>query len=99
VLQDNEGGYWFSTLDRGVFYFPNLSIRNFEVERSKISCVAMDKGDFYIGNYKGDVTTINRFSNQRKRIRNLESPVTAISCDQYGGLLVSTAKKTVVMEK
>lgn len=28
VLKDSEGGYWFSTLEKGVFYTPSLAIQN-----------------------------------------------------------------------
>lgn len=32
VLKDKEGGYWFSTLQKGVFYLPNIQIQNVNTE-------------------------------------------------------------------
>ncbi len=33
IYQDNENGYWFTTLDAGIFYTPNLDIYTFDRNR------------------------------------------------------------------
>lgn len=59
---DDEGGYWFSTLDRGVFYFPNLSITSVALPISdKVTkAVRFTDSQIVYGNYAGEVKTISR---------------------------------------
>lgn len=44
VHQDHEGGYWFSTLDAGVFYTPSLELRTVaidtDIKRKKIVAIS-----------------------------------------------------------
>ncbi len=36
ILEDHEGGYWFSTIEKGVFYTPTINIKFFN-DQSKLS--------------------------------------------------------------
>jgi signal transduction histidine kinase len=56
VLQDYEDGIWISTLDQGVFYFPNLTVLNYSApSNTRVSAVAFADHDVYLGNYGGEV--------------------------------------------
>lgn len=56
ILQDNESGFWISTLDQGVFYFPNLSVQNFEPpNQTRISAVVGNGNELLLGSYDGVV--------------------------------------------
>lgn len=89
MLNDTEGGFWFTTLDRGVFYFPNLSVKviHFPTETSsKISAVAYGKNSIYIGRYNGEVSTI-KDSYASPAINYIaETPISALFEDDDGGL-------------
>lgn len=53
VMQDNEGGWWFSSLEKGVFYSPCLSIRSYTTQQGllddEIVSLAGIKDNIYIG--------------------------------------------------
>lgn len=56
VLEDNEGGIWTSTLDQGVFYFPNLAVQNFEPpNNTRVSAIASTGTHLLLGSYDGEV--------------------------------------------
>lgn len=89
ILNDREGGLWFSTLDRGVFYFPNLSVRvrtyRTNVE-SKISKIATGKECIYVGRFNGEVTMICSSFDQPVWLHREEAPVSCLFEDDDGGL-------------
>ena len=57
IFKDNNSGYWFSTLEKGVFYIPSIEIQNFNRRNSlfldDIKNVNGLNGNIYIG-YIGD---------------------------------------------
>lgn len=57
VLRDREGGYWFSTLEKGVFYTPGLSVFCFKEShpllREDILCLNGKKNLMIAGNVNG----------------------------------------------
>lgn len=59
VLQDHEGGYWFSTLESGIFHAPNLLITHFPTSSSRITGVVNVKGKIVIGDYAGNMTAFD----------------------------------------
>jgi signal transduction histidine kinase/ligand-binding sensor domain-containing protein len=92
ILQDSEGGYWFTTLDRGVFYFPNVSIHT-EVyaDAQKISAVARTHDALYTGNYAGEVARIE--ANLASRvIFSSTAPILALYEDRLGNFWWSSAQ-------
>ncbi len=60
VTQDYEGGMWISTLDQGVFHFPNLTILNYRApSEARVSAVAYGHNEVFLGNYAGEVFSMN----------------------------------------
>jgi ligand-binding sensor domain-containing protein len=63
VLEDREGGYWFSTLTHGIFYCPNISFQNFDegtnLPNSRISSVFVNRKGVFIGYEIGVVSLIS----------------------------------------
>ncbi|HCT30006.1 MAG TPA: hypothetical protein DIW31_04600 [Bacteroidales bacterium] len=53
VLSDNEGAYWFTTLNDGVFYYPNINVlkvkNSKEFADSRVNAVLANKDGVYIG--------------------------------------------------
>jgi signal transduction histidine kinase/ligand-binding sensor domain-containing protein len=60
VMQDYEDGTWISTLDQGVFYFPNLELEHYKLpDTRRISAVLFCDDQVFLGNYGGDVYTVS----------------------------------------
>ncbi|HMJ67844.1 MAG TPA: two-component regulator propeller domain-containing protein [Cyclobacteriaceae bacterium] len=56
VIQDYENGIWISTLDQGVYYYPNLTVLNYNApSNTRVSTVAFADHELYLGNYGGEV--------------------------------------------
>lgn len=53
VLCDDEGGHWFTTLEKGVFYTPSLHVKNYSMQQGLIddyvTSIAGIKDDIYLG--------------------------------------------------
>ncbi|HZY82176.1 MAG TPA: two-component regulator propeller domain-containing protein [Cyclobacteriaceae bacterium] len=76
VLQDYEDGVWISTLDQGVFYFPNLTVLNYNSPSNmRVSAVAHTGNDVFLGNYGGEV-----FKMTDGKIQLIEKGVAPVSC-------------------
>lgn len=86
VMQDHEGGVWFSTLHHGVFYAPNLSVINYSTHdgllASNIDELASDtSGRLWIG-YAG--ARLGRFKNDTFTHYLIDSNQrSGISCLKY----------------
>jgi len=60
VMQDYEDGTWISTLDQGVFYFPNLDLEHYKLPDTKrVSAVLFCRDEVFLGNYGGDVYSVS----------------------------------------
>lgn len=56
ILQDHEGGLWFSTLEKGVYYVPNLSIDHYLLPNdSKPTAVVSTNNGIWVGDQNGRV--------------------------------------------
>lgn len=53
VHHDKEGGYWFTTLEKGVFYSPSLAVKNYTLQQGliddEISSIAGIRDNIYLG--------------------------------------------------
>lgn len=53
VLKDNEGAYWFTTLNDGVFYCPDINVLSYgkipDLSDNRINAVAVGKSGIYLG--------------------------------------------------
>jgi signal transduction histidine kinase/ligand-binding sensor domain-containing protein len=93
TLEDNEGGYWFTTLDRGVFHFPNLEIAIDDHEGTqKISAVVRTRDAIYTGNYAGQVIRMLHGSTQSELIFEDSAPISAMYEDRRGNIWWSSAQ-------
>lgn len=102
---DKQNGYWFSTLEDGVFHSSNTSIlyhQNPEKSNNWISSLAQDAtGNLWIGYYNGDVSfiaskkTINKHFSLQKRpaIVTYHRPAKSIFFSSDYGFFNSTGKR------
>ena len=87
VLEDREGGFWFSTLDEGVFYLPshNTLSYNYPEDLPDNDILRVEAGDkeTYLGTGNGFLSVIknNRITNYPIDT-NLHSEITALTYDK-----------------
>ena len=58
IFQDNENGYWFTTLENGLFYLPDYQIKNIRLEgkyQKPISLASDFLHGVYIGCWTGSI--------------------------------------------
>src|SRR6478752_1983574 len=90
VLKDHEGGHWFSTLDHGIYYVPNIEIELLQWnENAKVSCAVSDGNRLYVGNYQGDVTALDAPSKKVLWSKNVQVPINAMFVDTKGNIWVA----------
>lgn len=94
VIEDYESGMWVSTLDQGVFYFPNLTILNYSAPNAtRVSAIAYDNDMIYLGNYAGEVFCMNN-KGQTKSISQGVAPVSNLFVDSEKKLWISDGSGT-----
>lgn len=98
VIEDYEGGMWVSTLDQGVFYFPNLTIINYQApNNTRISAISYDNSRIFLGNYAGEVFCMDN-KGQTKFISRGVSPVSNLFVDSENKLWISDGAGTHIHE-
>ena len=106
VLKDREGSYWFSTLDSGVFYLPNLYFTYIPHDYEVNALTKDAKGSVYYGLEGGDVYKINNGDSIRSKlfISNNDSRITSMCYDEsskglwigrIGGVWVGEEKTSI----
>ncbi len=90
VLKDREGGQWFSTLDHGVYYVPNIEIELLQwSENGKASCAAADGNTLYVGNYQGELTSLDASTRAVNWTKNFNVPINSVFVDKHRNIWVS----------
>jgi signal transduction histidine kinase/ligand-binding sensor domain-containing protein len=98
VLEDNEGGFWFSTLEHGVFYTPNFMVSNYAYPPySKVNAVIAGEDFVFLGFNSGKLTAINVTTRKEAWSCDMKYPIMSLFYDQYKKeLWVSSNSKTGV---
>jgi signal transduction histidine kinase len=92
VFQDNKGGLWFSTLEKGLFYVPDLLIKNYEMpDALKIRFVASGENCIFISTNNGDLFQTSE-NNELKSIRQFSPPIKGLYVDQVQNVWVTSAR-------
>ena len=71
VLDDHEGGHWFTSLESGLFYARSLEVKKVRSsqEAKKIqNILTIDEKDLYISYYNGTVSVMNRSGKEPETI-------------------------------
>ena len=99
VLEDNEDGLWFSTLEKGVFYIPNSKIINYSYPpSSKVNAVAASKDLIFIGFNNGKLIAVNVATRKDAWSLDVKDPVMSTFYDQLKNeVWLSTNAKTEVL--
>lgn len=98
VLQDNEKGFWITTLEKGVFYFPNFSVNKFNYATdSKISSVISTSGALITTDYSGKISALSN-TGQTLWERELKNPIISACLGNSGSIWVSTNNETFLLD-
>jgi len=98
VLQDNEKGFWITTLEKGVYYFPNFSVNKFNyLIDSKISSVNSTLGILITTDYSGKISALNN-AGQTLWESDLKNPIISASIDKSSSIWVSTNNETFLFD-
>ncbi len=66
LLQDNEGNFWITTLQNGIFIIPNMNLIKYDISNSPLpennltALLKINKNEMLIGSYLGKVYLFNR---------------------------------------
>lgn len=98
VLQDNEKGFWITTLEKGVFYFPNFSVNKFNYfTDSKISSVNSTLGSIITTDYSGKISALSNTA-QTLWEREFNNPIISASIGTSGSIWTSTNNETYLLD-
>lgn len=96
IMQDSEDGMWLSTLDQGVFYFPNLTVQNYSPPNAThISSVAYANNEVFLGNYDGEVFNVTSDGSIDKIFTGV-APIANLFLDKSDRLWISDRSGTRV---
>jgi signal transduction histidine kinase/ligand-binding sensor domain-containing protein len=98
VLQDSEDGFWITTLEKGVFYFPNLATRKFNLPpNSKLSSISSFSNHIITTDYSGKIVSFNETSNEVNWKINLQQSIIATHKTKANDFWVSTNGYTYIL--
>jgi len=83
VIQDHEGGLWFSTLESGVFHVPNLLISHHSLpSSSRIKSVVSSGDQVWVGMQDGSIFEVNAKTKKAKLVATVDSPLLLMFSNQ-----------------
>jgi ligand-binding sensor domain-containing protein len=98
VLLDKEGGYWFSTIEKGVYYIPNFEIKTHPFRtQSRVKSAAVIGRTITIGDYSGRLINEDIYTGVAKWERNFESAIISVFAAQDSTIWVSTINGTYLI--
>lgn len=96
VLQDHEGGLWFSTLEQGVFYIPYPGIRHIPLTSGRVRLALAWKDQLLLGDQGGRLYRM-RMSGETAEVRHLAYGILAGFVDSEGKIWLSTVSDTHIL--
>jgi hypothetical protein len=61
ITEDHEGGFWFTTLEEGIFYSNNLNFQHLtNISSKRVNCINSSHSSVYAGLDNGKFVTINK---------------------------------------
>lgn len=101
VLQDKEGSYWISTLEKGVYNFPNPRISQHDISvDSKTNFVLAHDENVFIGFYNGVLVSIDKKTKKKSWSIDLHKPIVAgIFLEKKNLLWVATSTSTSLIDQ
>jgi ligand-binding sensor domain-containing protein len=98
VLHDHEGGYWFSTLERGVLYVPHPNVQRIPLAGGKIRAAIAHRDMLLLGNQSGSLLMLDP-TGTLVEIRKLPYGLLTAFRDRLGMLWLSTSLNTYILDE
>jgi len=99
VIQDSQNGYWFSTLEDGVYHVPNMKVISFRnIVQSKIKVTLSVENQTFIGDDQGNLITLSNKNGKVTKSEKFDRVILNIFGDSKKNLWVSTAGPTYIFD-
>jgi signal transduction histidine kinase/ligand-binding sensor domain-containing protein len=100
IIHDHEGGYWFTTLENGVFHVPNLFIEHFTFPSpSRIKAVLSLPDVVLVGDQAGNLFGLDHRDKRTLWIKNFEPPILSMFANAQNRIWLSTNGKIRVLNR
>ncbi|PZR19006.1 MAG: hypothetical protein DI539_15460 [Flavobacterium psychrophilum] len=99
VIRDNENGYWFATLENGVYHLPNKDIDTISYSQNTIIKAAISfNNEIIAGDQKGYLHFINAESQKEISSMYMGGPIMSIFQDVERKIWVSTNASVFLLD-
>lgn len=100
ALKDREGGFWISTLEKGVYYIPNFEIKSLSFKTTaRVRAIGNIANRVLIGDYSGHLMAENSENGHVQWKRNFNSPITSAFVSRDSLIWVSCVDGTTILDK
>jgi signal transduction histidine kinase/ligand-binding sensor domain-containing protein len=100
VLEDNEQGLWFTTLEQGVFYVPNLQIQNFQLQtKGKVRAVMPAGESFLVADEAGLAYVYDSLHRTLLQKRNFNYAILCLFTDRNKNIWLSTTESIYIFDQ
>ena len=91
VLQDEEGGFWFTTLENGIFHIPNLLIEHYALPSTpKLKTIISTEDSVLVGDQSGNLSVFSTRTKKFVSKISFNSPVLSLLSDSKKRIWLST---------
>jgi signal transduction histidine kinase/ligand-binding sensor domain-containing protein len=94
VLQDHEGGMWFSTLEDGVYYTSNLETKTINL-KEKTRFATFNSNHLVIGDQKGNVINYDLKNSNPIWTKNFETSIRSLFIDSEKQVWISASRTSI----
>ncbi|HEY0743767.1 MAG TPA: two-component regulator propeller domain-containing protein [Chryseosolibacter sp.] len=99
VMHDHEGGFWFTTLENGVFHVPNMLLKHYPlITTSRIKGVAQLDTKVMIGDQTGALYSIDKITKEENLVAHYEPSITSLYQANKSRLFVSTNQNIRILD-
>jgi len=98
IVEDREKGFWFSTIEKGVFYVPNRFIKNFVFPESEaVAIIRSNKEKIRLATREGSLYDVFESGDISKRF-SIAPAAVGLYVDSSGNTYLSNSTETFVLK-
>ncbi|MCU0369436.1 MAG: hypothetical protein MUF39_11470 [Cyclobacteriaceae bacterium] len=100
ILEDDDKGYWITTLEKGVYYFPNFAVKQFRLpSNSKITAVYSTSNNIITTDFSGIISAFQAITGKMIWQKKLDYPIASAFVDRKNQLWASTGGGTFIVDE
>lgn len=92
VIQDKEGAFWISTIDKGIIYVPNMDVKVFGKDEYQFSCISKStiNKKLLLGTYNNQIVNFDLLKQNTNLLYNLgySNEVNSVVFDSINNCLI-----------